>query len=100
MLDYLIIFGFCLIISLAFSYWLARKTNMKPRQGMSIAIVSGTGSFLFMLLVSLWLGRLNFIVTFLLTAVAVVAKAYCQARAEGHGGQIRLRRGVEPQVRA
>ena len=73
MFDYLIIFSFSLIIALSFSYWLARKTNMQARQGISIAIVSGTGSFLFMLLVRIWLGSLNIIVAVLLTAVAVVA---------------------------
>jgi len=62
-------------MSLSFSYWLARKTNMKPGQGISIAIVAGSGSFLLMALLNMWLSSLNIMAKLPLVAVAVVTFA-------------------------
>ena len=62
-----------LILSFAFSYWLARKTNMKTGQGISIAVVSGAGTFLSLLLLGKWLVRFNIVIPILVAAIAVVA---------------------------
>jgi phosphatidylserine decarboxylase len=60
------------IVSIAFNYWLARKTNMKPLQGIGIAIFSGSGAFMLLLILSLWLADLNGLYLLLLLPVAVV----------------------------
>ena len=72
MSDYLILFSCSLIISISFSYWFTRKTNMATGQGISIAVVSGMGSFLSMLVLSIWMEGLTIIVAVFLTAIAVV----------------------------
>lgn len=65
---------FCIsfIVSLSFNYWLARKTNMKPLQGISIAIFSGSGAFLLLMILKIWLSDLNGLYFIILSAVAVV----------------------------
>ena len=65
-------FSLSFIVSFSFSCWLARKTNMKFGQGASIAMVSGSGSFLLMLLINKWLLSLNIMAMIPFVAFAVV----------------------------
>lgn len=73
MLNILEIIGICLIVSVCFTSWLTRKTNMKFIQGMILFIVSGPGTLCLILFVDHFIFKLDILKVFIVGPFSVIS---------------------------